>query len=147
MFRSDILYINDILSSINAIEEFISDMDFKAFSNDRKTSSATIRELEVIGEAVGKVSVELKTEYQDINWRDIKDLRNLLIHEYFGIDLEIIWNIVIKDIPTFKNNIIRVSNYIKDNKAKSKTKSKKRLKTKEKRLKAKSKKEEEQNEF
>ncbi len=124
MFRSDILYINDILSSINAIEEFVSDMDFKSFSNDRKTSSATIRELEVIGEAVGKVSVELKTEYQDINWRDIKDLRNLLIHEYFGIDLEIIWNIVIKDITTFKNNVIRVSNYIKDSKAESKTKNK-----------------------
>lgn len=95
-------------------------MNFKAFSNDRKTSSATIRELEVIGEAVGKVSVELKTKYPEINWRDMKDLRNLLIHEYFGIDLEIIWNIIIKDIPTFKNNIIRVSNYIKDNKAKSK---------------------------
>lgn len=91
-------------------------MDFKAFSNDRKTSSATIRELEVIGEAVGKISVELKTEYPDINWRDLKDLRNLLIHEYFGINLEIIWNIIANDIPTFKNNIIRVSNYIKDNK-------------------------------
>ena len=94
-------------------------MDFKAFSNDRKTSSATIRELEVIGEAVGKISLELKTEYPDINWRDMKDLRNLLIHEYFGIDLEIIWNIIIKDIPTFKNSIIRVSNYIKDNEEKS----------------------------
>ncbi len=118
MFRSDILYIEDILNSLNAIEEFVSGLDFRAFLNDRKTSSATIRELEVIGEAVGKVSVELKTEYPEINWRDMKDLRNLLIHEYFGIDLEIIWNIIANDIPTFKNNIIRVSNYIKDNEVK-----------------------------
>jgi len=94
MFRSDMLYIEDILNSINAIEEFVSVVDFKVFSNDRKTSSATIRELEVIGEAVGKISDELKTEYPDINWRDLKDLRNLLIHEYFGIDFEIIWNII-----------------------------------------------------
>ncbi len=117
MFRNDILYINDILSSINAIEEFVSDMDFKAFSNDRKTSSASIRELEIIGEAVGKISVELKNEYPEIDWRDIKDLRNLLIHEYFGIDLEIIWNIIIKDIPTLKINIININNYINETKS------------------------------
>ena len=123
MFRNDILYINDILSSINAIEEFVSDMDFKAFSNDRKTSSASIRELEIIGEAVVKISVELKSEYPEIDWRDIKDLRNLLIHEYFGIDLEIIWNIIIKDIPTLKINIIKINNYINETKRNGKRKS------------------------
>ena len=74
------------------------------------TSSASIRELEIIGEAVGKISVELKNEYPELDWRDIKDLRNLLIHEYFGIDLEIIWNIIIKDIPTLKINIIKKTN-------------------------------------
>ena len=66
MFRSDMLYIEDILEFDKCYWGIVSVLDFKAFSNDRKTSSATIRELEVIGEAVGKISVELKTELLEL---------------------------------------------------------------------------------
>jgi uncharacterized protein with HEPN domain len=61
--------------------------------------SAVIREFEIIGEAVGKLPMELKAGYPGIPWQDIKDFRNLLAHEYFGVDLEIVWNTANKDLP------------------------------------------------
>ena len=93
------LYIQDIIDSCDSIIEYVSGMDFDAFSNDRKTFSAVIREFEIIGEAVGKLPDSIKLEYPDVEWQDIKDFRNLLIHEYFGIDLEIVWNIIKDNLP------------------------------------------------
>ena len=115
MHNKDYLYLKDILESIIAIEDYIADIDFSEFERNRKTHSATIRELEIIGEAASKLSDELKSSYTKVQWRDIKDLRNLLIHEYFGVDLEIIWNIVTTDIPILKS----VIDAILDNKQKS----------------------------
>jgi uncharacterized protein with HEPN domain len=93
------LYYRDILDSGNAIMEFIKDITFEEFSIDRKTCSAVIREFEVIGEAVGNIPDEVKQRYSDVEWQDIKDFRNLLIHEYFGVDLEIVWKIIQEDLP------------------------------------------------
>jgi len=84
------LYYMDILDSGSAIMEFVKDISFKEFSNDRKTYSAVIREFEVIGEAVGNIPDEVKQRHSEVEWQDIKDFRNLLIHEYFGVDLKII---------------------------------------------------------
>jgi uncharacterized protein with HEPN domain len=61
--------------------------------------SAVIREFEIIGEAVGKLGSELKQAYPDVPWQDFKDFRNLLVHEYFGVDLEIVWNTIHNDLP------------------------------------------------
>ena len=58
-----------------------------------------IREFEIIGEAVGKIPASIKQDYKHIEWQNIKDFRNLLIHEYFGVDLEIVWNIIQEDLP------------------------------------------------
>jgi len=74
-------------------------MSFENFSQDRKTFSAVIREFEIIGEAVAKIPENIKQKYQNVEWQDIKDFRNLLIHEYFGVDLEIIWKIIHNDLP------------------------------------------------
>ena len=103
--RSDALYLNDILESVDAIEEFIAGYDFDRFKSDRKTCSATIREFEVIGEAIGKLSDNIKTKYREVAWRDIKDFRNLLIHEYFGVDAKILWNTAAKDLPELGRRI------------------------------------------
>lgn len=97
--RDSRLYLSDILDSSSAIEEFVKDLSFEGFCNDRKTYSAVIREFEIIGEAVGKLSDELKRKHPDVEWQDIKDFRNLLTHEYFGVDLEIVWKIVQDDLP------------------------------------------------
>ena len=77
------LYLADILDSGSAIAEFVKDLSFEEFCNDRKTYSAVIREFEIIGEAVGKLPDELKLKRPDVEWQDINDFRNLLIHEYF----------------------------------------------------------------
>ncbi|MBF0507243.1 MAG: DUF86 domain-containing protein [Nitrospirae bacterium] len=103
--RSDALYLSDIIDSIGAIESFIEDVDFNTLVSDRKTQSATIRELEVIGEAAGSISDELKSRYPDVDWRTIKDFRNVLSHEYFGIDNEIVWGIITEKLPFLKNQI------------------------------------------
>ena len=92
--RNDDLYLHHILESVSAIEEYTLNITFDQFVNDRKTISATIREFELIGEAVGKLSEDVKTKYPTPLYQDIKDFRNKLIHEYFGIDNEIIWNTV-----------------------------------------------------
>lgn len=93
------LYCADILDSGSAILEFVKGFSFEEFRIDRKTYSAVIREFQIIGEAVGKLPDKLKQRYPDIEWQDIKDFRNLLTHEYFGIDLEIVWKIIQDDLP------------------------------------------------
>jgi uncharacterized protein with HEPN domain len=93
------LYCADILDSGAAILEFVQGLCFEEFRDDRKTYSAVIREFEVIGEAVGKLPENLKGRRPDVEWQDIKDFRNLLTHEYFGVDLEIVWKIIEEDLP------------------------------------------------
>lgn len=93
------LYLADIIESGRAVTEYVAAMSFDAFRKDRKTFSAVIREFEIIGEAVGKLPDELKNRRADVEWQDIKDFRNLLIHEYFGVDLEIVWKVIQEDLP------------------------------------------------
>jgi uncharacterized protein with HEPN domain len=103
--RDSRLYLSDILDSGAAIQEFVKSLSFEEFCNDRKTYSAVIREFEIIGEAVGKLTDELQREYPDVEWQDIKDFRNLLIHEYFGVDLEIVWKIIQDDLPVLMDAV------------------------------------------
>jgi len=105
MFKKDLLYLDDILESVHAILDYIEEMDFEAFTKDRKTYSATIREFEIIGEAVSNLSIEIKNQHTEIEWQDIKDFRNILIHEYFGVDLELVWGVIINDLPKLINTV------------------------------------------
>ena len=102
------LYLNDVLEGGGAILEYTKNLTYEQFVQDRKTYSATIREFEIIGEAVGKLSDELKLRYPEIEWQDIKDFRNLLIHEYFGVDLEIVWKIIHEDLVTLLKTIEKI---------------------------------------
>ena len=109
MSKRDIkLFITDIKESIEAIFEYIKDEDFNSFINDRKTYSAVIREFEIIGEATKHLPEELTNRYVHIGWRDIKDFRNMLIHEYFGVDFEIVWNTIKNDLPLFYEVILEI---------------------------------------
>ena len=102
------LYLIDILESGNAILEYIKGISLEKFCNDRKTYSAVIREFEIIGEAVGKLPDDVKQRYHDVEWQDIKDFRNLLMHEYFGVDLEIVWKVIEEDLPGLLKTINEV---------------------------------------
>ncbi len=97
--RPHLLYCQDILDAGAAILSYVQDLTCDLFVNDRMRYSAVIREFEIIGEAVGKLSPDLKSGHPEIPWQDIKDFRNLLAHEYFGVDLEIVWNTVQYDLP------------------------------------------------
>ena len=103
--RDPRLYCDDILESGSAILDFIQQMSFEEFCDDRKTYSAVIREFEIIGEAVGKLPQSIRERRSDVEWQDIRDFRNLLIHEYFGVDLEIIWKIIKDDLPVLIDSV------------------------------------------
>jgi len=97
--RSVDLYLDDLIEAGKAILSYVDNISFEEFKTDRMRQSAVIREFEIIGEAVGKLPDELKMSSPDVAWQDIKDFRNLLAHEYFGVDLEIVWQVVQTDLP------------------------------------------------
>lgn len=111
--RPQLLYCQDILDSGEAILSYVRDITCDAFVQDRMRYSAVIREFEIIGEAVGKLSEELKGCYPEIPWQDIKDFRNLLVHEYFGVDLEIVWNTIRNDLPILLGAVRKIVSSIK----------------------------------
>jgi uncharacterized protein with HEPN domain len=97
--------LDDILTSINYIAQFIADCDIQSFRDDRKTLDATIRNLEVIGEAAKLLPDEFKQQHPHIAWKQLIGLRNVVIHAYFRVDAEILWQIVTQDLPRLKPNI------------------------------------------
>lgn len=103
MSKKDQLFLDDILESAQAIQRYVENIDLLTFIKDRKTYSATIREFQIIGEAVDNISRDIKSNYPKTAWQDIKDFRNILIHEYFGIDLELVWNVIQEDLPELIN--------------------------------------------
>ena len=111
MYSRDILlFVDDILESISAITKFTHGMECSAFTGDRKTYSATLREFIVIGEAIVHIPEELKQQFPDISWRQIKDFRNFIVHEYFGIDPEIVWDAVTKELPRLSTHMLQLKN-------------------------------------
>jgi uncharacterized protein with HEPN domain len=94
MLRDHRLYLDDIREAIQAIREYTEGLTFESFSADRKTIDAVIRNLEIIGEAAKNLPEEFKAMSGDIEWRKIVGLRNLLIHEYFGVSKPVVWDIV-----------------------------------------------------
>jgi uncharacterized protein with HEPN domain len=106
--RSDALYVLDIKEAIEAVFAYTQHITFDDFKLDRMRYSAVIREFELIGEAVGNLADSVKENYPHIAWQDIKDFRNLLIHEYFGVDLEIVWNVIRGDLPSLYETIEKI---------------------------------------
>ena len=105
--RNILLYLEDIEDSGRAISGYIQGMSFENFCQDRKTFSAVIREFEIIGEAVAKLPAGFRQYYPEVRWQDIKDFRNILIHEYFGVDLEIVWNVIQEELPILLHAVNR----------------------------------------
>ncbi len=87
-------HIDDILEAISCIREYTAGMAFASFEADKKTQHAVIRNLEIIGEAARLLPDEVKERASEIEWYKIVALRNILIHEYFGVNLKIVWDII-----------------------------------------------------
>ena len=110
--RNQKLFLMDILESIDAISLFVEGCSFEFFCADRKTFSATIRELEIIGEAIRNISDEIKAQYPEVLWHEIRSFRNKITHEYFGVDARIVWDIVQNELGLLKGQITQILNVI-----------------------------------
>jgi len=100
--RSWYMRIEDILEAIGAIEEYTADMSFENWENDRRTRDAVIRNFEIIGEAATHVPEQVQCRYSHIPWAKMKGIRNILIHEYFGVDTDVVWMTIRKDLGPLK---------------------------------------------
>lgn len=94
MPRDNRLYLDDILLAIEKIRIYTKNFSEDDFRADFKTQDAVLRNLEIIGEAAGKIEESLKSKTKEIEWRKITAMRNILAHEYFGISIPIIWDII-----------------------------------------------------
>lgn len=103
--RDQKLYVYDILKAINLIESFVSEMDLEEFNEDLKTQSAVIRQFEIIGEAVKKLDKSLTEKYPNVDWTAVAGMQDLLIHQYFGVDLNLVWQSITEDLPRFKKTM------------------------------------------
>lgn len=108
----DKVRLNHILDAINDIEIFLKDADYKIYESDKMMQSACIHQLQIIGEAANHFADEFFKEYKDVEWAEIVGLRNMLIHEYFGIDIRIVWQVIQNDLPRLKRNIQKILNEI-----------------------------------
>ncbi len=103
-------YIQDIIEAINEIENFIQGIDFNGFAKDKKTINAVVRSLEVIGEATKKIPKNVRDKHIGIPWKNMAGMRDKLIHEYFGVDVEMVWKVAKDEIPPLKPLIQRIVN-------------------------------------
>lgn len=106
-FKDDI-YLKHMLDAVKNIEVFIGRITKEEFVKNALIHSAVIRQLEVIGEAVKNISANLKRTYSEIKWKDISGTRDKLIHDYFGVDIDLVWAICKKDIPVLKKQIRQI---------------------------------------
>jgi uncharacterized protein with HEPN domain len=102
MSRSPQLYLEDILQSTNKILRYLEDTDYEAFFADEMKFDAVMRNLQVIGEAVKKIPSEIQENYPLVEWRKIAGLRDIIVHAYFGLEDEIIWDVVTNKVPLLK---------------------------------------------
>ena len=102
------VYLRDILEAIGRIERYTGNMNFEDFSNNELIQDGVIRNLEIIGEAVKNLPDDIKKDYPEVEWRKIAGLRDIPIHAYFGVDLEIIWDIVRNKVPELKEMVRKI---------------------------------------
>ncbi len=101
-------YLNDIITSIDDVEEFTEEMDFEDFNSDKKTTNAVIRSLEIIGEAVKNIPENIKDSHPELPWKYMAGMRDKLIHGYHGVDIEIVWMVVKEELPPIKPKMQKI---------------------------------------
>jgi uncharacterized protein with HEPN domain len=106
--RSPELLLEDILESCTRILEYTKDMTFEDFRKNYLVVDAVVRNFTIIGEASGRIPTEFRIKHSEINWNRIRGFRNRIVHDYFGIDYQIVWLIIEKNIPELKDSISKI---------------------------------------
>lgn len=106
--REFILYLEDMLQSMERIEEYLGDLDFRKFKMNYLVVDAIIRNFEIIGEASKNIPNDIQENYPEIPWKKMYGLRNLITHEYFGIDYEMIWEIAKNNLPQNRTDLSKI---------------------------------------
>jgi len=107
------LYLDDILKAAKRIEKYTRKITLENLKKDELITDGVVRNLEIIGEAAKNISKNIKNRYPDIEWKKIAGLRDILAHEYFGIDIDVLWDIVKNKLPDLKKRVSRISKEIK----------------------------------
>ncbi|MBL8017301.1 MAG: DUF86 domain-containing protein [Ignavibacteria bacterium] len=108
MIKNNFTYLNHILTSIKLIEEYSQGKKYDDLAANNMMQDAIIRQIEIIGEATSRISVVFKSEHPDLPWVDMKDMTNKLIHNYFGVNIKHVWNVVEQDIQPLKLQIEKI---------------------------------------
>ncbi len=111
--RKDLVFIEHVLDAINDIQSSIKNLSKKEFTEIKDIKDANIRRIEIIGEAVKNISEKTKKKYLKIEWKKIAGTRDRLIHSYFNVNLDILWEIIKKDLPTLKKQIQKIKEDLK----------------------------------
>ena len=123
MTEKGLKYLADIMRAIELIKEFTSTISlYSDYVKDLKTQSAVERQLGIIGEAVKNLPKEMTNKYPYIPWKDIVGTRDKVIHQYFDVDLDILWEVIEKNIPDLKQNILKIKEDIEEENKKDRTK-------------------------
>lgn len=100
--KNDQTYLAHIREAIDSIESYLDSLTYEEFISNKMAVDAVVRELEIIGEASSNLSDEFRENHPDIQWRRMKDMRNFLIHEYFGVNTKVVWHTCKNDLPNLK---------------------------------------------
>ena len=100
--------LNHILDAIVEIESYLTNAEYETFLNNSMMRFACIKQMEIIGEASDHISEEIKTQFSEIEWSQIKGMRNIFVHEYFGIDSRLVWEIIKHDLPDLKSKVLTI---------------------------------------
>ncbi len=104
------IYLEHILEAINLIEEYIQDKKISEFLESKQLQDSVIRRIEIIGEAIKNIPGDFKNTHENIPWKEITGMRDILIHQYFGVDLELTWEVIKTDLPALREQIILIKN-------------------------------------
>jgi uncharacterized protein with HEPN domain len=102
--------LTDILNAVEKIEQYTKNIDYDGFCSNPEKVDAVLRNFEIIGEAVKKLPRGIKLKHKDVDWKSISGMRDVLVHEYFGVDLEIVWKTIKDDLPILKEKIKKILN-------------------------------------
>ena len=112
MKKNGKIFLTHILDSINLVEEYLKGKSKLDFLNSKQLQDSVIRRIEIIGEAIKNIPNDIKENYNQTPWKEITGMRDILIHQYFGVDLDLTWQVIDKDLPRLKRQISDISKNI-----------------------------------